>query len=78
MLSHKRGVGGEGIKLLVNFYRITSFGYNNGEVEQAEYYLRKFYSEGRLEQPRLLDDQHYPISNNPPWVVAESDILWNK
>lgn len=38
---------------------------------------RRLVDEGKVEQPRLLDSQRYPVIRGNHWVSSESEIIWS-
>lgn len=53
---------------------------DEGARERAASYMRAFYAEGRVEQPRL-EDKPIPSIDAPPrphWITHESEIVWEE
>lgn len=46
-----------------------------GVEDEAEELLRRFIKEGRIEQPRLIQDQ-MPNRRAKLWVDSEEEIVW--
>ncbi|HLD70618.1 MAG TPA: hypothetical protein VI937_01935 [Negativicutes bacterium] len=45
--------------------------------KEAEQVFRQLFAEGKIEQPRLIDDRHFPnIGNRKRWVESEAEIVW--
>lgn len=46
--------------------------------EKAENVFRQLLAEGKIKQPRLVNDRHFPnIGNHKIWVETEEEIIWN-
>lgn len=45
---------------------------------ESEALLRKLIKEGKIEQPRIKDKNHFPKIIDTHWVNDESEITWNK
>lgn len=63
-------------KLIVSYKR----NYWSKFPNEAEEVLMRLRKDGRIEQPRLLNERHYPIpdfENGAYWVSDESEILWS-
>lgn len=39
---------------------------------------RHLYREGKIKQPRLLDNSHYPMIGSGHWVNSEDQIVWSE
>ncbi|MDO8495511.1 MAG: hypothetical protein Q7S32_03245 [bacterium] len=44
---------------------------------EAEKIFRDLYAAGKIEQPRLKDDQHFPMIAGGHWVESEDQIVWS-
>jgi hypothetical protein len=42
----------------------------------AEKIIRQFISEGRVEQPRLIDDEKFPSIRESIWVDSIDQVVW--
>jgi hypothetical protein len=47
-----------------------------GVEDIAEKIIRQFISEGRIEQPRLIDDEKFPSIRESIWVNSADQIVW--
>ncbi len=64
----------QGIDEFVKYYCQV---YWHEYAEEAERVFRQILAEGKIEQPRLLDKNHFPnISNGKLWVENEQEIVW--
>lgn len=44
---------------------------------EAEKVFRQLIAEDKIEQPRLVNDRHFPnIGNHKLWVESENEIVW--
>jgi hypothetical protein len=50
--------------------------YWRGVEDVAEKIIRQFISEGRVEQPRLIDDEKRPSTGDGYWVNSVDKIVW--
>jgi len=45
--------------------------------DKAEAIFRRLLAERKIEQPRLVNDQHFPmLTNHVRWVESEDQIIW--
>lgn len=45
--------------------------------EEAEQIFRQLYTKGKIEQPRLVNPEHFPRIPDGHWVENEAEIVWN-
>ena len=58
---------------LIGAYRSC---YWRGVEDVAEKIIRQFISEGRVEQPRLIDDEKFPSIRESIWVDSIDQVVW--
>jgi len=44
---------------------------------EAEAIFRKLLAENKIEQPRLINPDHYPERSAGHWVKTEAEIVWH-
>ena len=64
---------GEDWDEVIDTYRKS---YWRGVEDVAEKIIRQFIKEGRVEQPRLIDDEKYPSIRESIWVDSVDQIEW--
>lgn len=60
---------------LIDLYNST---YWSDCSDQAEKLLKRFRDEGRIIQPRLHGNEHYPMIADGIWVDNEDQIIWSR
>ena len=58
---------------VIDIYKDSSW---LGHERKAETILRRLIADGKIEQPRLIDDDHYPSTGSGRWVKSEAEINW--
>jgi hypothetical protein len=79
IIGSTRAVTPENWEQVIAHYKETYWSWDDCTPEKGEAVLRQLLAEGKIEQPRLLDDRNYPwLGNRKHWVDSEDEILWGE